>query len=595
MCGIIGIVRAKPKGDLIKELVDGLEVLRYRGYDSAGIAYLQGRRLMLKRRVGRAALAELRERRASSACGIAHTRWATHGEATKANAHPHLSGEVAIVHNGIIENFLAVKDKLKSSGIKFKSQTDSELIVHLINAQLALGLPPRRAFVEALAKLEGSFAVAAIFAGEDGLILAARNKSPLLVGKGGDGYFVASDAVALANKTESFYSLSDGQIAELTANGIEISDFALNRRRAIYKKLDLTVVANKGDHAHFMLKEILEQPQAIDRALKTGLPNLAKPPPKSLALVACGTSYFSALVGRYWLESFSRLDVHVELASEFRYRQPIVPKSRLFIFISQSGETADTLAAFRYVKQLGGKCLAVVNVPHSSLAREVDKVIHTAAGAEIGVASTKAFTAQMAVLARLAIGLAPAAKREQGRKHLKTLARVPTVLTGFYGEAVLESLQKLGKRLATQKQILFVGRGKCYPLALEGALKMKEISYIYSIAYASGEMKHGPIALVDAKLPIVMLAPYDELFTKSMSNMEELLSRKGNIFLFSDHAESVRKRHKNLVAFEMPESDPFTMPLLYSPALQLLAYYTALAKGAEIDQPRNLAKSVTVE
>lgn len=594
MCGIIGIVKAKPSKNLLKELVEGLAVLQYRGYDSAGVAYLQNDRLNLCREVGKTALTKLQKQRADSACGIAHTRWATHGEATEANAHPHLSGDVAIVHNGIIEDFLNIKDRLKVAGIKFKSQTDSELIAHLINIQLQKGLSPKAAFIKALEKLDGSFAVCAIFAAEDGLILAARNKSPLVVGQGKDGCFIASDVAALGNKTTGFYVLEDREIAELTPKGIQISDFNLKKHRVTYRKLDRSVIVDRGKYSHFMLKEIFEQPKAIAATLKTALPSLKSP--KSVTLVACGTSYFAALVGRYWLESFSRLEVHVELASEFRYRQPLVPKDRLFIFISQSGETADTLAAFRYVKQNGGGCcLAIVNVGHSSLAREADEVILTAAGVEIGVASTKAFTTQLVALAKLAVKLAPTAKQNEGKKHLKALKEVPKIMEEFYGKSALKKLKELGTRLAKQKHILFLGRGKCYPMALEGALKMKEISYIHSIAYASGEMKHGPIALVDKVLPIIMLAPYDDLFTKSMSNMEEVLSRKGKVFLFSDNAESVQNRHKNITIFKMPNSQTFTMPLLYSPALQLLAYYTALAKGAEIDRPRNLAKSVTVE
>ena len=628
MCGIIGIVRQSPQTKIVAELCQSLRDLQYRGYDSAGIALVTNTSLKTERKVGSNAIGELTRLKINAACGIGHTRWATHGKASVANAHPHTVGDVAVVHNGIIEDFLQTKKRLVKKGVRFSSETDSELIAHLISHKLKQGKSPRAAFSDAIAKIKGSYAVAAVFKGHSNLILAACLKSPLAVGrthsKAGAteaaGSMVASDLIGLAGVAEEAFYLKDNQIAELTPHTITVTQTSGNpltktpqkthsgksvsqskapqktysRNRKItprYEPIGAHHRPTKGKYAHFMLKEIFEQPKAISHTFEEKL-NLP-PKPKSVCIVACGTSHFASMLGRYWLEQYARLDVYVEMASEFRYRYPVFTKDRLYIFISQSGETADTLAALKFAKEQKVPCLAIVNVAHSSLARQAHHKIITRAGSEIGVASTKAFTTQIMALAKIALHYAP--RTQQTKIHLAKLKTVGEKIARFYTPARVARLKKMGQKLAGYEHILFLGRGKCYPLAMEAALKTKEISYIHSQAYPAGEMKHGPIALIDNKMPTVMLVPHNELFTKTMANMEEVLSRDGLVFLLSDRAEEVKKIHPKVDIFKMPKTGLFTMPLVYAPAVQLLAYYTALAKGCEIDRPRNLAKSVTVE
>jgi len=567
MCGIIGIVKNNPDPKIVGQLCHSLTNLQYRGYDSAGIAFVQNGNIKTIKKVGEDAISSLAKTKAKPHCGIGHTRWATHGKVSVTNAHPHTVDGVSVVHNGIIEDFLQTKKWLINKGAKFRSETDSELIAQLIAFNLKKGLSPKAAFTATIAKLKGSYAVVAIFKGHNDMMLAACLRSPLAIGRGKNGSLVASDIIGLGGlATEAFY-LKDNQIAELTSTATIVT--ANGEKIALkYEPIDAKQLPSKGKYRHFMLKEIFEQPKAISDTFREKLE--LPPKPKSVCIVACGTSHFASMLGRYWLEQYARLDVYVEMASEFRYRYPIFSKDRLYIFVSQSGETADTLAALRFAKEHKVRCLAIVNEKHSSLAREADYNIITKAGREIGVASTKGFSTQIMALARVALHYAT--KDKQTDIHLKKLSTLGAKIARFYNQKNVTKLKKMGEKLAKHSHILFLGRGKCYPLAMEAALKTKEISYIHSQAYPAGEMKHGPIALIEATLPTVILAPHNELFTKTMANMEEVLS-----------------------IFKMPKTGLFTMPLVYAPAVQLLSYYTALARNCEIDRPRNLAKSVTVE
>ena len=608
MCGIIGIIG---KADVAPRLIDGLRRLEYRGYDSAGIASVRDGGFERRRAEGKLSnLAAVLERDPlPGKTGIGHTRWATHGQPNERNAHPHMSGCVAVVHNGIIENFSELKAELAARGHAFESDTDTEAVVHLITDYLGQGLTPERAFASALPRLHGAFALAAIFAGEADLMIGARRGPPLAIGYGEGEMFLGSDALALAPLTQRITYLEDGDWAVVTTRTTRVFD-ADNRpvERAIRRTEHSGALTGKGNFRHFMEKEIFEQPAVIGDTLrsvfnpaartitlKANLPfDLASI--SRLTIAACGTSFHSGLVARYWIERLARLPVDVDIASEFRYRNLALPKDGLALFISQSGETADTLAALRYAKQQGSRTVALVNTPESTMAREADSVLITQAGPEIGVASTKAVTTQLTVLACLTIALA----RARGAiDHVaeallsQALAEVPARTAEVLNHD--GAIRALALNMVNARDVLFLGRGSSYPIALEGALKLKEISYIHAEGYAAGEMKHGPIALIDDGVPVIVAAPSDDLFDKTASNLEEVAARRGRIILLSDAKGCARFRGRIEACIEMPTVDPFVAPILYTVPTQLLAYHVAVAKGTDVDQPRNLAKSVTVE
>ena len=597
MCGIIGVLGNHEAAPI---MVEALKRLEYRGYDSAGIATVNEGRLDRRRALGKLVnLSDLLVHQPlAGRAGIGHTRWATHGAPSVTNAHPHKAGRVAVVHNGIIENYRELREELAGAGRGWESETDTETVVLLAQSYLDAGHSPREAAEKTLARLEGAFALLFLFEGEENLLIAARKGSPLAIGHGQGEMYVGSDAIALAPLTDRITYLEEGDRAVVSREGVEIFDAngARANRAVRTVQIDATRV-EKGGYKHFMAKEIAEQPAVVGAAIAHYLgpdgATLALPatldfaPFERLTMVACGTAFYACLTAKYWFEQLAGLPVEVDIASEFRYREPPVPKDTAAIFVSQSGETADTLAALRYMAGKARRIISVVNVPESSIARESDLALPSRAGVEIGVASTKAFTCQLTVLALLALKAASDRGRltpEALAVHLADLRSLPGLLN-----------QALSKSDEIAAIVLFLGRGPMYPLALEGALKLKEISYIHAEGYASGELKHGPIALVDPTVPVVVMAPRDGLFDKSVSNMQEVMARHGRVLLFTDPKGAKAASAGTWHTVTLPEAPALLTPILYAIPAQLLAYQTAIAKGTDVDQPRNLAKSVTVE
>jgi glucosamine--fructose-6-phosphate aminotransferase (isomerizing) len=607
MCGIIGIIA---KGMVAPSLLEGLRRLEYRGYDSAGIATLVNGRIEGRRVEGKLdnLAKRLEEEPVQGGIGIGHTRWATHGLPTETNAHPIATDRVAVVHNGIIENFQALRRELTALGYVFQTATDTEAVAILASHCLEQGLSPQDAVAKTLARLDGAFALVFLFAGEHDLLIGARRGSPLAIGYGDGEMFLGSDALVLAPLTRRITYLEEGDWVVVTSRTATIFD-ATNREvgRPIREAAAACAVTGKGNYRHFMQKEIFEQPEVIGDTLHAlinpatrtvHLPELpfALRELERVTLIACGTAYHACIVAKYWLERIARISVEIDIASEFRYRAPEMPKGGAAIFVSQSGETADTLAALRYAKAQGQKIIAVVNQPESSVAREADVVLPTLAGPEIGVASTKAFTTQLAVIACFTVALARA-RGVISRAREAELVGVMTEIPSRAGEVLNhdERIRNIAVEIAEARDVLYLGRGSAFPLALEGALKLKEISYIHAEGYAAGEMKHGPIALIDKNVPVVVLAPNDDLFEKTLGNVEEVMARGGRVVMISDTTGVARLADRLAFGIAMPDCDPFVAPLLYAIPIQLLAYHTAVLKGADVDQPRNLAKSVTVE
>jgi glutamine---fructose-6-phosphate transaminase (isomerizing) len=608
MCGIVGILG---KGPVATQIVDALKRLEYRGYDSAGIATLEHGHLERRRAGGKLVNLEarLKAEPLSGSAGIGHTRWATHGAPTESNAHPHATERVAIVHNGIIENFQALKREIKAAGRTLASETDTEVVAHLITMALDRGLKPVEAMAETLNRLEGAFALAVLFAGEEDMLVAARRGSPLAVGYGEGEMFLGSDAIALAPFTQAITYLEDGDWAVVTRHSVQIfNDQGKSVERPIVHAVASSLTVDKGNHRHFMQKEIYEQPEVISHTLahyidfSTGLTRLPEDTRvdfaklNRLAIAACGTASYAAHIGRYWFEKLARLPVETDIASEFRYREMPLEADGLALFVSQSGETADTLASLRYSAQAGQKIGAIVNVPFSSIAREADYLLPTLAGPEIGVASTKAFTCQLTVLFALAVNAARQRGKitaEEEERLVKAAIEVPRhAATALKLETEIEAL---AKELAKASDVLYLGRGTSYPLALEGALKLKEISYIHAEGYAAGELKHGPIALIDETVPVIVIAPHDALFEKTVSNMQEVAARGGRIILVTDRRGAEEASLPTMATLVLPDVAPEVAPIVYAIPAQLIAYHTAVVRGTDVDQPRNLAKSVTVE
>lgn len=607
MCGIIGIVSTQPVAD---RLVDGLKRMEYRGYDSAGVCTIDGGELVRRRAEGKLAnlVAELGSNPAPGTMGIAHTRWATHGAPNAQNAHPHATGEVALVHNGIIENFKPLRAALTAKGRTLESETDTEAVAHMISEEVENGASPQDAVMAVLPQLRGAFALAIAFRQHPDMLIGARLGSPLVVGYGDNEMFLGSDALALAPLTQKIAYLEEGDWVVITREGATIYDEQNNPvKREITTSGASAASIEKGNYRHYMQKEIFEQPTVVAQTLSSyirqadetvALPqidfDLSKI--KRITIVACGTSYYAAMVAKYWFEQFARVPVDLDFASEFRYRDPVLEEGGLALFISQSGETADTLAALRHCKENGQTIGVVVNVPTSSMAREADLLLPTHAGPEIGVASTKAFTCQLAVLAALAAHLA-VKKGKMGRAEeqevVKHLLEAPACLNAALDHD--EDIAAMAHLIAPARDVLYLGRGPDFPLALEGALKLKEISYIHAEGYASGEMKHGPIALIDDQVPVIVLAPSGPLFEKTVSNMQEVRARGGQVVLISDRAGIEEAGEGCIATIEMPKVHPLIAPLVYAVPVQLLAYHVACVKGTDVDQPRNLAKSVTVE
>jgi glucosamine--fructose-6-phosphate aminotransferase (isomerizing) len=607
MCGIIGIVG---KEDVADRLVDGLKRMEYRGYDSAGVCTVDGGQLVRRRAEGKLGnlVKELARHPAPGVIGIAHTRWATHGAPTTSNAHPHATGEVALVHNGIIENFKSLREALTARGRRFESETDTEVVAHLVSEKVEAGLSPADAVKAVLPELRGAFALAIAFRQHPDLLIGARLGSPLVVGYGYGETYLGSDALALAPLTQQIAYLEEGDWVIITREGAQVFD---SENRPVEREITTSGVTaaavEKGPYRHFMLKEIFEQPTVVAQTLQSyirpieqqvALPqmDIDLADVERITIVACGTSFYAGMVAKYWFETFARVPVDIDVASEFRYRDPVLQPGGLALFISQSGETADTLAALRHCKANGQKIAVVVNVPTSSMAREADLLLPTHAGPEIGVASTKAFTCQLAVLAALAAHLAARKgklTREEEQDIVRHLLEAPAALNAALAhDAEIGAMAHL---IAPARDVLYLGRGPDYPLALEGALKLKEISYIHAEGYASGEMKHGPIALIDEAVPVIVLAPSGPLFEKTVSNMQEVRARGGKIVLISDAEGLAEAGDGCLATIEMPKVHPLIAPLVYAVPVQLLAYHVAVAKGTDVDQPRNLAKSVTVE
>jgi len=607
MCGIIGIIGREP---VAGHLIDGLKRLEYRGYDSAGIATVVNGSIDRRRAEGKIRNLEMRldDAPLAGTTGIGHTRWATHGVPNEENAHPHATERVALVHNGIIENFQEIRDELVAAGCNLASDTDTEVLVHLIDRNLQDGDDPVQATSKALKRLEGAFALGVVFAGRSDLMIGARQGSPLAVGLGDGEMYLGSDAIALAPLSQRIIYLEDGDWAVLSGDSVEVFDAEDNRIEREEKLSELSGAGiGKGGYRHFMLKEIYEQPQVIGDTLHSfinpanrtvTLPDLgfdlAQVP--KFTLIACGTSYYACLVAKYWLERLAGVAVEVDIASEFRYRRPRMPEGGVALFISQSGETIDTLAALRYTREQGQKVLSIVNVPESAIARESDAVLQTNAGPEIGVASTKAFTTQLTVLACLVIATARARGEitadEQGHM-VGALTEVPARAAEILNHD--ERLEEIAHRVAEARDVLYLGRGTSFPIALEGALKLKEISYIHAEGYAAGEMKHGPIALIDEDVPVIVIAPSDDLLDKTISNVEQVVARGGRLVLLADQSGTGRVNDPHAETVTLPRVDAFVSPILYAIPVQLLAYHVAVIKGTDVDQPRNLAKSVTVE
>jgi glucosamine--fructose-6-phosphate aminotransferase (isomerizing) len=608
MCGIVGILGREPVAPL---MVDALKRLEYRGYDSAGVATLEKGRLERRRAEGKLRNLELRlgKEPLKGTIGIGHTRWATHGRPNEINAHPHATDHVAVVHNGIIENFSELRHELTAGGAKFSTETDTEVVAHLVTSEMQKGKKPVEAVAAALPRLKGAFALAFLFEGEEDMLVGARRGSPLAIGYGDGEMYLGSDAIALAPFTDEISYLDDGDWVVVRRNGAEVHDAAGHVvTRQVLKSNASAFLVDKGNHRHFMAKEIHEQPEVVGHTLahyvdmaagKIALPS--KLPfdfrdIKRIAISACGTAYYAGLIGKYWFERFARLPVEIDVASEFRYREAPFDPGNLALFVSQSGETADTLATLRYARECKQHVLSVVNVPTSTIARESDVVMPTLGGPEVGVASTKAFTCQLATLACLAI----AAGRARGvltaddeTRLVRALIEVPRHMAEAL--ALEPAIERLARDLAKSRDVLYLGRGTSYPLALEGALKLKEISYIHAEGYAAGELKHGPIALIDENLPVIVIAPYDRVFEKTVSNMQEVAARGGRIILITDALGARAATVDSLVTLTVPEMPATVTPLVYALPVQLIAYHTAVIMGTDVDQPRNLAKSVTVE
>jgi glucosamine--fructose-6-phosphate aminotransferase (isomerizing) len=607
MCGIIGIVGKEP---VAQRLVDGLRRMEYRGYDSAGICTLDSGALVRRRAEGKLMnlVLELERNPAPGEVGIAHTRWATHGAPTTNNAHPHATDELALVHNGIIENFRSLRGELEARGRIFESETDTEVVAHLVSEQVEAGKSPEEAVRAVLPQLRGAFALAIAFRTHPDMLIGARLGSPLVVGYGDGETYLGSDALALAPLTQKIAYLEEGDWVVVTRDGATIFDEAGNEAtREVTTSGASAAAIEKGNYRHFMQKEIFEQPTVVAQTLQSYLRPLEQQVAlpqidfdisgiERITVVACGTSYYAGMVAKYWFEQFARVPVDIDFASEFRYRQPVLPEGGLALFISQSGETADTLAALRHCKAEGQTIAVVVNVPTSSMAREADLLLPTHAGPEIGVASTKAFTCQLAVLAALAAHFAVKKGRmspEEEADIVRHLLEAPACLNAALDHD--EEIAAMAHLIAPARDVLYLGRGPDFPLALEGALKLKEISYIHAEGYAAGEMKHGPIALIDEAVPVIVLAPSGPLFEKTVSNMQEVRARGGKIVLISDAEGLAEAGEGCLATIEMPQVHPLIAPLVYAVPVQLLAYHVAVAKGTDVDQPRNLAKSVTVE
>jgi glucosamine--fructose-6-phosphate aminotransferase (isomerizing) len=606
MCGIVGVLGKGPVAEL---LVDALKRLEYRGYDSTGVATVGARNIERRRAEGKLRNLEalLSSEPLGGNAGIGHTRWATHGKPSEANAHPHMTDDVAVVHNGIIENFRELKAELQAEGAAFTSDTDTEVIAHLITRELRDGKDPIAAVNKVLSQLQGAFALAMIFKGYDDLMIAARQGSPLAIGYGDGEMFVGSDAIALAPFTDNIAYLEDGDWAVITREGVTIHgrDGAVVDR-GVVKSAATGLIVDKGNFRHFMAKEIHEQPEVVGHTLahyldlasdQVALPDLPFDfaSISRLSLSACGTAFYACVVAKYWFERWAKLPVDVDIASEFRYREIAMEKGGAALFVSQSGETADTLASLRYCREQNQHVLSIVNVRESSIARESDGVLPTLGGPEIGVASTKAFTCQLTVLACLAIAAGMARGTigpELEAELVQALVEVPRHMAEILRDET--PYEELAHSLSKAKDVLYLGRGTSYPIALEGALKLKEISYIHAEGYAAGELKHGPIALIDESVPVIVIAPQDELFDKTVSNMQEVAAREGKIILVSD-ADAARAGCAVQATLPVPTVHPFVSPLVYAVPVQLIAYYTAVFMGTDVDQPRNLAKSVTVE
>ncbi|ALE03728.1 glutamine--fructose-6-phosphate transaminase (isomerizing) [Bartonella ancashensis] len=608
MCGIIGVLGNKP---VASRLIEGLKRLEYRGYDSSGLAMLHDGDLHRVRAEGK--IVNLEEKLKliplEGNVGIGHTRWATHGAAVERNAHPHMTKQLAVVHNGIVENFAELRRELIEDGYVFETETDTEVIAYLITHSLKLGLSPRDATYTSCKRLRGSFAIALIFEGKEDLMIAVRSGPPLAIGYGEGEFFIGSDAVALSSFTDRISYMEDGDLAVIMHEGVTIYDAnnQLVKRPVTTSLFDGALLVSKGGHRHFMRKEIFEQPEVISHTLARYLDlenhtvrlcenfinwkNINR-----LLFASCGTAYYSTLVARYWFENFASLSVDNDVASEFRYREPPIASDALSVFVSQSGETADTLASLRYCKDLGMKTATIVNAMQSTMAREADFVFPILAGPEIGVASTKAFMCQLLTLASIALyaakqrGFLPEIVEQQ---FVQQLVKVPKILNEVL--KLDEKIKKICRDLVSAKTVLYLGRGTSYPIALEGALKLKELSYIHAEGYAAGELKHGPIALIDKETPVIIVAPYDKWFEKTCSNMQEVAARNGRIILITDKRGGEAACLDSITTVILPEIPEFIAPIIYTLPVQLIAYHTAVLLGTDVDQPRNLAKSVTVE
>jgi glucosamine--fructose-6-phosphate aminotransferase (isomerizing) len=608
MCGIVGILG---RGPVAEQLVDSLKRLEYRGYDSAGVATLEGDHLERRRAEGklRNLEARLKDAPLKGHTGIGHTRWATHGKPTENNAHPHATERVAVVHNGIIENFRELRDTLEKKGTVFKTETDTETVLHLVDDRLQQGIKPIEAVKATLKQLRGAFALGFIFAGDQNLLIGARNGPPLAVGYGEGEMYLGSDAIALGPFTDTIAYLEDGDWVVMTRTVATIydkNDKPVHREG--HKHSAATSLVDKANYRHFMAKEIHEQPEVaghtLARYIDMATEQVALPVDlpfdfntiKRISITACGTASYAGYIAKYWFERLARIPVELDVASEFRYREPPLSKGDLAIVISQSGETADTLAALRYAKSQSLHTLSVVNVPTSTIARESETVLPTLAGPEIGVASTKAFTCQLMVLAALAVAAGKARgvlSNADEIKLVRGLVEIPRLMTAAL--SIEPQIEKLARDISKSTDVLYLGRGTSYPLALEGALKLKEISYIHAEGYAAGELKHGPIALIDENMPVVVIAPHDQVFEKTVSNMQEVAARGGNIILMTDAKGASEATIQSLVTIILPDMGPTFAPMVYAIPVQLLAYHTAVVMGTDVDQPRNLAKSVTVE
>ena len=608
MCGIVGILGRGPVAD---QIVDSLKRLEYRGYDSAGVATLEGGQLQRRRAEGklRNLEAKLKAEPLAGHLGIGHTRWATHGKPTENNAHPHAAASVAVVHNGIIENFRELRLQLEKQGAKFTSETDTEVVAHLVHSYILKGSSPQEAVKASLPQLRGAFALAFVFKDHPDLMIGARKGSPLAIGHGDGEMYLGSDAIALAPFTDTISYLEDGDWVVLSREaGVIYDEQGAVVNREVLKSGASSFLVDKANYRHFMAKEIHEQPEVVGHTLAryvdmaTERVALPKTLPfdfkdiQRISITACGTASYAGYVAKYWFERLARVPVELDVASEFRYREAPLRKGDLAIFISQSGETADTLAALRYAKEQGLHTLSVVNVPTSTIARESETVLPTLAGPEIGVASTKAFTCQLMVLAAIAVAAGKARGElsdEDEAKLVHGLVEIPRLMAAAL--TTEPQIERLARDIAKCKDVLYLGRGTSYPLALEGALKLKEISYIHAEGYAAGELKHGPIALIDEKMPVVVIAPFDRVFDKTVSNMQEVAARGGNIILMTDAKGAEEATIDSLVTIIMPDMGAMFTPIVYAIPVQLLAYHTAVVMGTDVDQPRNLAKSVTVE